>query len=62
MNSTVKMLKIFSFVRKRLPKASMVVGWQIANKVKKSRAQHGVFWLFHVKPPRAPARGISFKH
>jgi len=42
MNSTVKILKIFGFVRKRLPKASMVVGWQIANKVKKSRAQHGV--------------------
>jgi hypothetical protein len=48
MNSTVKILKIFGFVRKRLPKASMVVGWQIANKVKKSRAQHGVFWLFHL--------------
>ena len=33
MNSTVKILKIFVFVRIDLPKAAMVIGWQIANKV-----------------------------
>ena len=34
MNSTVIILKISGFVRKRLPKAAMLVGWQIANKAR----------------------------
>jgi hypothetical protein len=41
MNSTVKILKIFGFVRIGLPKAAMVVGWRIADNLRTASTDNG---------------------